>query len=57
VSGALTVAKFLMCVQKKLQSPMKDLTAFMSVGGCAALIALSLSLHGLIPSGVKTNPR
>jgi hypothetical protein len=45
-----------MCVLKKLHNPMNDLTAFISVGGCAALIALNLSLLGLIPSGVITKP-
>jgi len=35
---------------------MNDLTAFMSAGGCATLIALNLSRPGLIPSGVNTNP-
>jgi len=36
---------------------MNDLTAFMSVGDCAALIALNLSRPGLIPCGVKNRTK
>jgi hypothetical protein len=41
-SGAAMIAKFLMCVLKKLQRPTKDLIVLTSVGGFAFLIALSL---------------
>jgi len=39
------------------QSPTNDLMVLISVGGLASLMALSLFLLGLIPSGVKVKPR
>ena len=38
-SGAAIIAKSFMCVLKKLQSPTKDLTILIVVGGLASLIA------------------
>jgi hypothetical protein len=51
------IAKFLMCVLKKLQRPTKDLIVFTSVGGLAFLIALGLFLPGLMLAGVNIKPR
>ena len=55
--GAVISAKSLMCVLKKLHRPMKDRIVLISVGGLASLMALSLFLPGLIPSGVRVKPR
>ena len=51
------IAKFFMCVRKKLQRPTNERIVFTSVGGLAFLIAFSLFLPGLIPAGVKVKPR
>ena len=55
--GAAMMAKFLMCVQKKLHRLTKDLIVLTSVGGLASLIAFNLFLPGLMPSGVSVKPR
>ncbi len=47
------IAKFLICVLKKLHSPTKERIVLTSVGGFASLIAFNLFLPGLIPSGVR----
>ncbi len=54
--GAAMIAKFLMCVMKKLQSPTKEQIVFTSVGGFASLIAY-LVFPGLRPSRVRVKPR
>ncbi len=54
---AAIMAKFFICVLKKLQSPTKDRIVFTSVGGLASLIAFSLFFPGLIPAGVSVKPR
>ncbi len=56
-SGAAITAKSLMCVRKKLHNPTKDLIVLTSAGALAVWIALSLFLPGLMPSGVRVNPR
>ncbi len=55
--GAAMIAKFLMWVRKKLQRPTKDLIVLTSAGILAVSMAFSLFLPGLIPSGVRVNPR
>ena len=55
--GAAMMAKFLMCVRKKLHRPMKDQIVLTSVGGLASLIAFNLFFPGLILAGVKVKPR
>jgi len=55
--GAAMIAKSWIWCRKKLQSPMKDRIPLMSLGGAAFLIAFSLASPGLIPSGVRVNPR
>jgi hypothetical protein len=51
------MAKFFVCVQKKLHSLTNDQIVLMSVGGFASLIALSLFFLSLIPSGVSVKPK
>ncbi len=55
--GAATMAKFLMWVWKKLQRPTNDLIVLTSARILAVSMAFSLFLPGLIPSGVRVNPR
>ncbi len=56
-NGAAMISKFLMRVRKKLQRPTKDLIVLTSAGALAVSMAFSLFLLGLIPSGVRVNPR
>ncbi len=56
-SGAATIAKFLMWVLKKLQRPTNDRIVLTSAGILAVSMAFSLFLPGLMPSGVRVNPR
>ncbi len=51
------MAKFLMCVWKKLHRPTNDRMVLTSVGGLASLIAFNLFFPGFIPSGVRVKPR
>ncbi len=51
------MAKFFMCVRKKLHKPTKDRIVLTSVGGLASLIAFNLFFPGLMPSGVSVKPR
>ena len=48
--------KFLMCVLKKLHSPMKERTILMDVGKGAHLVQANLSLPGVMPFGVRVKP-
>ncbi len=54
--GAMIAKSWIWC-RKKLQSLMKDRIPLMSLGGAMFLIAFSLASPGLIPSGVRVNPR
>ena len=56
-NGAAIIAKSLMWVRKKLQRPTNDLMVLTSVGALAVSMAFSLFLPGLIPSGIRVNPR
>ena len=55
--GAAVIAKFFMWVRKKLQRPTNDLIVLASAGALAVSIAFNLFLPGLMPSGVRVNPR
>ena len=55
--GAATMAKFLMWVRKKLQRPTNDRIVLTSAGILAVSMDFSLFLPGLMPSGVRVNPR
>ncbi len=55
--GAAVIAKFWIWFQKKLHQPTKDRISLTFVGALAILIAFSFSCPGLIPCGVKVNPR
>ena len=55
--GAAMMAKFLMCVRKKLHRPTNEWIVLTSVGGLASFMAFNLFFPGLIPSGVSVKPR
>ncbi len=51
------IAKFFICVLKKLQSPTKEQIVLTSVGSLASLIAFNLFWPGLMPAGISVNPK
>ncbi len=57
IDKVLLSVNFFVSALQKLHNPIKDLTAFISVGGFASLMAFNLSLPGVMPCGVSTKPR
>ena len=55
--GSQILLKSLIWVLKKLHNPTKDLISDLEVGILAFSTAFSLSLPGIIPSGVSLKPR